>query len=253
MAGVPRDGRAGTRRLERLLPRLPRRRRMNSEAAVPGRAPRPVRHKDLPATLYGIRHHGPGSARSVRAALAEQRPDVVLIEGPPEADGLVALAADKEMRPPVALLGYVPGEPKQAAFWPFAVFSPEWQAIGYALDAGVPVRFCDLPAAHQLAMAMKGAGEVGGDAPQARTDPVSELATAAGYDDPERWWEDVVEHVPGPAVFDALAEAIGILRAGAAEPDSRDAIREAHMRKVLRRTVRDGFQRIAVVCGAWHV
>ena len=111
---------------------------MNNTAAGPGHAPRPVRHKDLPATLYGIRHHGPGSARSVRAALAEQRPDVVLIEGPPEADGLVALAADEEMRPPVALLGYVPGEPQQAAFWPFAVFSPEWQAIGYALRRGRP-------------------------------------------------------------------------------------------------------------------
>jgi len=182
----------------------------------------------------------------VRAALAEQRPDIVLIEGPPEADGLVALAGDEEMRPPVALLGYVPGEPQQAAFWPFAVFSPEWQAIGYALRAGVPVRFCDLPAAHQLAMTDR-------DVPPARTDPVAELAAAAGYDDPERWWEDVVEHVPGSAVFDALAEAIGILRADAAEPDPRDAIREAHMRKVLRRTVRDGFERIAVVCGAWHV
>ncbi|MGO9195068.1 MAG: DUF5682 family protein [Streptosporangiaceae bacterium] len=196
--------------------------------------------------MYGIRHHGPGSARSVRAALAEQRPDIVLIEGPPEADGLVALAADEEMRPPVALLGYVPGEPQKAAFWPFAVFSPEWQAIGHALRAGVPVRFCDLPAAHQLAMADR-------DVPLARTDPVAGLATAAGYDDPERWWEDVVEHVPGSAVFDALADAIGILRADAAEPDPRDAIREAHMRKVLRRTVRDGFERIAVVCGAWHV
>src|SRR5271165_1888400 len=226
---------------------------MNSTVAGPGHAPRPVRHKDLPATLYGIRHHGPGSARSVRAALAEQRPDVLLIEGPQEADGLVALAADDEMRPPVALLGYVPGEPQRAAFWPFAVFSPEWQAIGYALGAGIPVRFCDLPAAHQLAMTMKGAGEVGGDAPRVRTDPVAELATAAGYDDPERWWEDVVEHVPGPAVFDALAEAIGMLRAGPAEADSRDAIREAHMRKVLRRAVTDGFERIAVVCGAWHV
>ena len=62
-----------------------------------------------------------------------------------------------------------------------------------------------------------------------------------------------MEHVPGSAVFDALAEAIGILRADAAEPDPRDAIREAHMRKVLRRAVRDGFERIAVVCGAWHV
>jgi hypothetical protein len=196
--------------------------------------------------LYGVRHHGPGSARSLRDALAELSPDVVLIEGPPEADGLVELAGDPEMQPPVALLGYVPGEPKTAAFWPFAVFSPEWQAIRYALGAGIPVRFCDLPAAHQLAM-------VDHRRDKPRTDPVSELAAAAGYDDPERWWEDVVEHVPGPAVFAALAEAIGFLRAEDAEPDPRDAVREAYMRKVLRRTVKDGYQRIAVVCGAWHV
>jgi len=197
-------------------------------------------------TLYGIRHHGPGSARSLRDALIELSPDVVLIEGPPEADGLVELAGDPQMQPPVALLGYVPGEPGTAAFWPFAVFSPEWQAIRYALGAGIPVRFCDLPAAYQLAMVGRG-----NDKP--RTDPVSELAAAAGYDDPERWWEDVVEHVPGPAVFAALAEAIGFLRAEDAEPDPRDAVREAYMRKVLRRTVKDGYQRIAVVCGAWHV
>ena len=197
--------------------------------------------------LYGIRHHGPGSARSLREALAELGPDVVLIEGPPEADGLVGLAGDPEMAPPVALLGYVPGEPKTAAFWPFAVFSPEWQAITYALGAGIPVRFCDLPAAHQLAMAEQSR------AGKPRADPVGELATAAGYDDPERWWEDVVEHVPGPAVFGALTEAIGFLRAEDSEPDPRDAVREAYMRKVLRRTVKDGYQRIAVVCGAWHV
>jgi Family of unknown function (DUF5682) len=200
-------------------------------------------------TVYGIRHHGPGSARSLRDALAKQQPDAVLIEGPPEADELVALAADPEMIPPVALLGYVPGEPGAAAFWPFAVFSPEWQAISYALGARVPVRFCDLPAARQLAM--KGQGQ--GHEPRRRGDPVGELAAAAGYDDPERWWEDVVEHVPGPAVFDAIAEAIAVLRAeqdGTCPPDS---IREAHMRRVLRRTAREGYQRIAVVCGAWHV
>jgi Family of unknown function (DUF5682) len=210
--------------------------------------------------VYGIRHHGPGSARSVRAALAGQRPDVVLIEGPPEADDLVALAADPDMRPPVALLGYVPGEPRQAAFWPFAVFSPEWQAITYALDAGIPVRFCDLPAAHQLALKaarQEGGGQEDGEQPPPRrADPVSELAAAAGYDDPERWWEDVVEHVPGPAVFEALAEAISILRADEGpgeDAGSRDAVREAHMRRVLRRTAREGFERIAVICGAWHV
>ena len=60
----------------------------------------------MTATLLGVRHHGPGSARAVRAALAELRPDVVLIEGPPEADELVPLAAEAGMEPPVALLAY---------------------------------------------------------------------------------------------------------------------------------------------------
>jgi Family of unknown function (DUF5682) len=199
---------------------------------------------DLMVEVFGVRHHGPGSARSVREALAGMAPDVVLIEGPPEADALVPLAGDPEMEPPVALLGYVAGESHLAAFWPFAVFSPEWQAIRYALDAGIPVRFCDLPAAHQLALREEGGPR------RVRSDPIGSLAEAAGYDDAERWWEDVVEHVPGTAVFGALAEAIGMLRADGV--DSRDLVREAYMRKVLRQSVKDGFTRIAVVCGAWH-
>ncbi|MBV9447830.1 MAG: hypothetical protein JO345_18245 [Streptosporangiaceae bacterium] len=193
--------------------------------------------------VYGVRHHGPGSARSLRAVLEEQKPDIVLIEGPPEADPLVPLVADPEMEPPVALLAYVPGEPGKAAFWPFAVFSPEWQAMCYAVEAGIPVRFCDLPAANQLVMRDH-------DRSRTRIDPIGELAAAGGYDDPERWWEDVVEHVPGPAIFEAVAEAMGLLRD---EVDARDLVREAHMRKVLRKTIKDGYERVAVVCGAWHV
>ena len=208
----------------------------------------------MTVTLYGIRHHGPGSARSLRAALEAGRPDVVLIEGPPEADALVPLVAHPDMVPPVALLAYVVGEQGKApvvasSAWPFAEFSPEWQAMRYALAAGVPVRFCDLPAANQLAMRDAGARS------RVRTDPIGELAAVAGYDDPERWWEDVVEHVPGPAVFDAIAEAMSMLREPGShdEPDERDLIREAYMRKTLRATIKDGYQDIAVVCGAWHV
>jgi hypothetical protein len=228
--------------------------------------------------VYGIRHHGPGSARALAAALTAQRPDLVLIEGPPEADPLVPLAADPEMTPPVALLGYVPRSgadsddhrPGTASFWPFAVFSPEWQAIRYAAAAGIPARFCDLPAGHQLALRdsdSKGgapderepgrpAGPAEPESLATRVDPIGRLAAAAGYDDPERWWEDVVEHAPSvraqPAVFDAVAEAMAALRARAAL-DPSDARREAHMRKTVRAALKDGYTNIAVVCGAWHV
>ena len=42
--------------------------------------------------ILGVRHHGPGSARSVRAGLEEMKPDVILIEGPPDANDLIPLA-----------------------------------------------------------------------------------------------------------------------------------------------------------------
>src|SRR4051794_8808770 len=101
-------------------------------------------------TILGIRHHGPGSARSVRAALERLDPDIVCIEGPPEAESVLLLAADPAMRPPVALLAYDTDQPERAAFWPFAAFSPEWQALRWALERDRPVRFIDAPAVELL-------------------------------------------------------------------------------------------------------
>ncbi|WP_049565364.1 DUF5682 family protein [Nonomuraea sp. SBT364] len=199
-------------------------------------------------TVLGVRHHGPGSARAVRAELERLRPGVVLVEGPPEADALVGLAP--ELEPPVALLAHVPGKPAAAAFWPFARFSPEWQAMLYGVEAGIPVRFCDLPAAYTLA-ATPAADEDTRPGEEARVDPIGALAAAAGYDDPERWWEDVVEH-RGDTPFEVIAEAMAAVREGYA-PDEREARREAYMRRTLRAAVKEGHERIAVVCGAWHV
>jgi Family of unknown function (DUF5682) len=242
--------------------------------------------------LLGVRHHGPGSARAVRRALSAYQPQVVLIEGPPEADPLVPLAGNEEMRAPVALLAYPAGAaaprsaaaiPAQrtpaaartrAAFWPFGEFSPEWQALRWAVAREVPVRFIDLPAAIRFAV---------GDPPpskEQRLDPLGALAGAAGYDDPERWWEDVVEHRYDPALlpppgpvgpppmsdvdelaaalrpFAAIAEAMTEVRAHEpALPEAErvdEERREASMRTGLRAAMRE-YERVAVVCGAWHV
>ncbi|MEU5161626.1 DUF5682 family protein [Streptomyces sp. NPDC020875] len=272
--------------------------------------------------LLGVRHHGPGSARAVAAALAAAAPEAVLIEGPPEGDALLALAADEGLRPPVALLAHAVDDPGRAAFWPFAEFSPEWVAIRWALANDVPVRFIDLPAAHSLALcgepkpgadggtgtpdepegtdstadtdttgtgaeaapdavpggSASGPAEDGGpvlvpvpdpaaepgspesedaDPDRMRIDPLAALAEAAGYDDPERWWEDVVEHRGSDdpfAAFTALAEAMAALRETYGHGGhERDLVREAHMRLRLRAARKEFGDRIAVVCGAWHV
>ncbi|MFI5636037.1 DUF5682 family protein [Streptomyces goshikiensis] len=204
--------------------------------------------------LLGVRHHGPGSARAVRAALEAARPTAVLIEGPPEGDALLALAADPGMRPPVALLAHAADDPGRAAFWPLAGFSPEWAAIRWAQARDVPVRFIDLPAAHTLA------ADPDAEAPGAvRLDPLAVLAETAGYDDPERWWEDVVEHrgtgAADPlAAFEALGEAMAALREEFGDGGhARDLVREAYMRQRMRAARREFGEDHAVVCGAWHV
>jgi hypothetical protein len=206
--------------------------------------------------LLGIRHHGPGSARAVAAALAEQRPDIVLIEGPADAEAVLPLAADADMAPPVALLGYVLDHPERAVFSPFASFSPEWVALRWALHAGVPVRFIDLPVKVSLAD-QRDEQLTLGTGRNRPLDPLATLAEAAGYDDAERWWEDVVEHGSGAGPFDAIAEAMTALRARdepTGEPlDADERRREAHMRQGIRAARTDGHHDIAVVCGAWHV
>ncbi len=225
--------------------------------------------------LLGVRHHGPGSARAVRAALDAARPEAVLIEGPPEADALLPLAADERMSPPVALLAHAVDDPGRAAFWPLAAFSPEWVAIRWALDHGAAVGFVDLPAAHSLAMmgdptwaddedddTAEDSGEPASDQRRhgrLRVDPLALLAETAGYDDPERWWEDVIEHrahTGDPlAPFTAVGEAMTALRETYGHCGSaRDPAREAHMRLRLRAARKEhGDDGVAVVCGAWHV
>jgi hypothetical protein len=202
----------------------------------------------MTVTLFGVRHHGPGSARSLARALEELEPDAVLIEGPPDGDGVIAYAGAEGMRPPVALLVYAPDDPKRAVFYPFATFSPEWQALRHALARDVPVRFVDLPVAQWIA---KGARRERG---AVRTDPLGVLAETAGHADAERWWEDVVEHRRDElAAFEAVAEAMAALREGREPETEHEARREAHMRRSIRAAVKEGFERIAVVCGAWHV
>ena len=220
--------------------------------------------------VFGIRHHGPGCARSLRAALEKLQPDALLVEGPPDAEDVVSLALHEAMRPPVALLIYPPDAPQKAVYYPFAEFSPEWQALRYALSRQVPFRFMDLPQSLQMGDEEKPEveGETstapepgaalpedggGGEATLLREDPIGLLAEAAGYADRELWWEHQVEQRLDPAgLFEGIVEAMTALRASGVGLRKEDEPREAYMRQTIRAALKEGFERIAVVCGAWH-
>jgi hypothetical protein len=216
--------------------------------------------------LFGIRHHGPGCARSLRAAFDAWAPTLVLVEGPPEADAL--LAHVPALVPPVAVLTHAVDEPRRAVYHPFARFSPEWQALAWAAEHGVALRFIDLPQAHRLALPEEDDDAPAEAAGTPRRDPLGALAQAAGFEDGEAWWnQQVEERHEATGLFEAITEAMVALREAETEhqiaestaetsaeatPDI-DALREAHMRQCLRAARREGAERIAVVCGAWHV
>ena len=239
---------------------------------------------------FGIRHHGPGCARSLVRALDALQPDCVLVEGPPEGESVLAALLSEQMQPPVALLSYCPDDPRRAVYHPFAVFSPEWQALRWALQRQVPASFIDLPLTHQLALSKEreeqaAAAEAAAAEdtetapaeavqeaepaepiepiePSYRTDPLHWLAQAAGHADGESWWNHTVEERgDGEELFAAIAEAMTALRSdlGAQGEEQcphrarRELLREAHMRQRIRDAVKKGHQRIAVVCGAWHL
>lgn len=240
--------------------------------------------------ILGIRHHGAGSARKVKTTLEKFQPDVVLIEGPPDAENMLSWISNAAMTPPVAMLIYVPDEPHRASFYPFAEFSPEWQAIKYAQNQGITIRFMDLPLTHKLAIMKEleentnngkvvsedtdngdredsivsedtdngrelspseggGKGEV-----IVQKYPLDYLAEAAGYQDHELWWEHWFEQrQTDEEAFEAIMEAMKVLREQFPEPKNHiEILREAYMRKVIRQAQKDGFQKIAIVCGAWH-
>ncbi|RAJ76720.1 hypothetical protein CLV59_108241 [Chitinophaga dinghuensis] len=215
--------------------------------------------------IMGIRHHGPGSARNVRARLEELKPDIILVEGPPEADTLLEWVGNEHLQPPIAILAYEPDAPHHSAFYPFAEYSPEWQAISYARQHRIPVRFMDLPLTHVFALDREKEAPAATDptlnneaavpdTEQATFDPIALLATADGYTDGETWWDHMFEYrQQNEQVFDAVMEAMQTLREElAAHTDPRNELREAWMRKMIRQAEKEMYSEIAVICGAWH-
>lgn len=216
-------------------------------------------------TVFGIRHHGPGCARSLVRALDALQPDIVLVEGPPDAQEQIELAAHQHMRPPVALVVYQVDAPQRASFYPFAYFSPEWQAMQWALRHKVPVRFADLPCAMRFAKERESGDSASDDAsaadplasvdlPDAVRDPMQWLARADGYSDSERWWNDRIEEGgDDQQLFAAILTAVTALREELALQETTETEqREAYMRRCIRAASKEGFANIAFVCGAWH-
>lgn len=224
---------------------------------------------------FGIRHHGPGSAKRLMAALDKLQPEKVLIEGPTDCSELLPLLAHRQMTPPIALLAYAAEQPACSLYYPFAEFSPEYQACLWATRNHAELAFIDLPVNIQLALMLeKNIEQVASlnsepdksEEPQELTqishDPIGTLAKLAGYEDGEAWWNDLIEQNSDDdeEIFTTVEYAMTALREKLAGSEKsqpydvdRNAQREAYMRQEITKAKKSAGGDIAIVCGAWHV
>ena len=215
-------------------------------------------------TILGIRHHGPGSTRALQRALEQLTPDCILMECPQDVEHLLEYVDLPGLVPPVAMLVYDPKAPKRASYLPYATFSPEWQTMRYARREEVPIRFMDLPMSMTFGLRdmestdpqllLHGPADEDAEAIKLRRDPLGAMAALAGYTDGERWWEVTFEQADNDlSVFTAILEMMDALRGEIGDADTEETLRrEAFMRKTLRKAIKDGYENIAVVCGAYH-
>lgn len=106
-----------------------------------------------PMLFFPIRHHSPCCAFHLKKAVAEYRPDCILIEGPETAGDLIPVLTHADTKAPFALYyayrdkgGLVsPDREEYKCYYPFLDCSPELVALREAAAWKIPAFFIDLP------------------------------------------------------------------------------------------------------------
>lgn len=206
--------------------------------------------------LFGVRHLSPAGGWHLRRLLEDVKPRLVLVEGPSDLTPQMADLTHPQTRPPVALLAFTMDAPVRSILYPFAAYSPEYQAIQWAAEHGAACRFMDLPSDVFLALADADRPDEG---EEGRGEVYRALDAQTGEDGHETFWERTLEHTTAPGAYYAGAGAFGAqlrgLTAGQDGDWAETLVREAYMRRQIDEAITEGFlpEEIVVVTGAYHV
>jgi len=218
--------------------------------------------------IFGIRHLSPSASYHLLRFLDKQKPKCVLIEGPSDAGEMLENLADKRIKPPVALMAYTTKLPIETVLYPFAEYSPEFQAIQWAERNKVEVRFIDLPSNIILKVKQERNAENTTKVKQEfynyHNGIYEKLAAYNDEPDYESYWERNFEH---NLQEDSFRESLRLqsqqIRSLVVDEEYQavpsefayNLIREAHMRREIQKAISDGNkpEEIVVVVGAYHV
>lgn len=234
----------------------------------------------MSVNFFGIRHLSPAGAHYLRQYLDEIKPKLVLIEAPSDFADVAADIVREETKPPFAILAYTDHAPVRTVLYPFAEYSPEYQAILWCHEHKTEFRFMDLPSETFLAIYEEQIAdeeheddldeependpdENTEDEPDEKpdTEPLSvyeQLDRLSGEQSHETFWERTLEHCASAEAYHEGANLFGekIREFSEKRDDEREImLRESFMRGCIRTAVESGLSpdEIAVVTGAYHV
>jgi hypothetical protein len=217
--------------------------------------------------VFGVRHLSPGASYHLLDYLESKKPKCVLIEGPSDANDFIEHLAHQSVVPPVAILAYTTELPVETVLYPFANYSPEYQAILWGKRNKCEIRFIDFPSNISLKLGTFRNKTVADEAKAFYEEYNKLYETIANHyheDDYESYWERYFEHNLNKNTFKEglkfqskeIREMVIDKEFETAPCDySYNALREAHMRREIDRTLADGFaiEDVVVVVGAYHV
>jgi len=207
--------------------------------------------------IFGIRHLSPAGAWHLIQFLNEKKPKLVLVEGPSDLNDQMENITHPETKPPIAILAYTKDAPVRTILYPFAEYSPEYQAILWADKNHAKCRFIDLPSEVFLAIADRERNDSEGE--EGRMNVYQLLDEYAGEDGHETFWERVMEHTQDTEGYHNGANTFGSelrkMTAGKESDWAEIIVREAFMRRQIKDAIKEGFspEEIVVVTGAYHV
>lgn len=196
---------------------------------------------------FGVRHLSPAAAFHLRKALDEEKPALVLVEGPSDLNDQMKWLCHPDTQFPAAILAYTKVSPVRTILYPLAIYSPEVQAIRWAYEHGIPCRFMDLPSSVFLAMQEEKDEE--GMQPTESVYEKLEILTGEEHD---TFWERNFEQCED---YHAACNTFGTELRASGEAEEENIVRETHMKRIIFDAVKSGIpeEKIFCVCGAYHV
>jgi Family of unknown function (DUF5682) len=203
--------------------------------------------------FFPVRHHSPAAARIIRQLIQEIQPTAIAIEGPSDFNEQISeLFLVHQL--PIAIYSYVQTtEVRRGAFYPFCIYSPEWQAIQSAKEQRIPVEFIDLPWADSLTE--RTSQNYYSDESFSHSSYIDTLCQKLGVPDFDTLWDTLFE-IDSDLSIDTYLERCHQfcyhLRSSEHQASSSDQQREAFMTARVRSLATKYPGKILVVTGGFH-